>query len=75
MDLNDDYMSLLMVSNTLCARYNELDEQTIKALDINTNETCKILKIKYPDADDKAIQCITLSFLLYMYATIMKITN
>ena len=75
MNLNDDYMSLLMVSTTLCAKYSELDEQTIKTLDINTNETCKMLKMKYPEADDKAIQCITLGFFLYMCATIMKVTN
>lgn len=73
-NMNEDYLSLLVVSTTLCAKYDQWKEQA-NILDMHTNETCKFFKTKYPDADDKVIKSITMGFLLYMYSTIVKISK
>jgi hypothetical protein len=67
MENNNDCLSLMMVATNLCLRYDEWTPSMIDVLDINKNETCKKIKEMYPEANDRSVQSVVFSILLYIY--------
>ena len=72
---NNDCISLMIVATSLCSRYNEWTPSMLDVLDMNKNETCKKIRQQYPDADDKAVQSVVFSILLYIYRLVTIQTN
>ena len=70
---NNDCISLMIVATSLCSRYNEWTPSMLDVLDMDKNETCKKIRQQYPDADDKAVQSVVFSILLYIYKSITQI--
>jgi hypothetical protein len=67
--LETDQINILIMATSFCGKYDEWKDNPdiINVLNMNSNSFCKTLKIKYPDAEDKVIQSISLAYLMTLF--------
>ena len=70
-----DQLKLMIIATTLSKKYDEWSKypNTLDVLNVNTNAICICLKEKYPSIEDSVAQSISLAYILYLYALIMKV--
>jgi len=70
-------LDMMVISNTLMNKYEEwsCNEQIMSTLNSEQNTVKSRLKEMYYDIDEKVLNTISLSYIIYLYVSVMRLFN
>jgi hypothetical protein len=70
-------LDMMVISNTLINKYEEWgnNEEIMSTLNSEKNTIKSKLKEIYNDIDEKVLNAISLSYIMYLYISVMKLCN